>query len=122
VSAGRSFPGDLVRRVLFLRIHGERDEKRRSVPDLGFQPNLASVHLNDALRDGEAEPSATLLARKRIVGLLEFLEELGLVGRIDTWTGVTHRHIEGTVVRSALITTSPASVNLIALPTRFSRT
>ena len=42
-----------------------------------------AVHLDDALGDGETEAGAALLLGDRIVGLLELLEELGLVGRGD---------------------------------------
>src|SRR5262245_35013249 len=46
---------------LLLCSNGERDEKRRSLPNLGFQPNLASVHLNDALGDRKPQTGAALL-------------------------------------------------------------
>jgi hypothetical protein len=35
---------------------------------------------------------------------------------------VSHRDVEGPIAGEALIVTSPASVNLMALPTRLSRT
>ena len=58
-----------------------------------------------------------------IVGLLKFLEQLGLIGFADPWAGIAHRQVERARWPAAtLITTSPASVNLMALPTRLSRT
>ena len=49
-------------------------------PSVGLDPQAAAVHLDDALGDGEAEPGAALLLGGRGVGLLELLENLGLIG------------------------------------------
>ena len=43
---------------------------------------------DDALGDRQAEPGAALLARDRVVGLLELLEDLGLIRGRDAGTGV----------------------------------
>ena len=56
------------------------ESKRRALADLRLDPDLAAVHLDDALRYGEPQASAAFLAGDGIVGLLEFLEQLGLVG------------------------------------------
>ena len=52
------------------------------------------MHFYDALGYSEAQASAALLARDRIVGLLELLKELGLIGGGDTGSGVTDRDME----------------------------
>jgi hypothetical protein len=59
-----------------------------------LDPNLAAVHLNDALRDGESQASAALLAGDGIIGLLKLLEQLGLIGRGDARAGVSNRYME----------------------------
>jgi len=38
------------------------------------------MHLDDAFGYGEPQAGTTLLARDRIVGLLELLKKLGLIG------------------------------------------
>ena len=90
------------------------------MPRLRFDPDLAAVHFDDALGYGEAQAGATLLAGDGIVGLLEPLKQLCLINsgdarsRTDTWNEP--------LFASALMATSPASVNLMALPTRLIRT
>ena len=49
-----------------------------------LDPNPAAVHLYNALRYGEAQAGAALLAGDGIVGLLEFLKQLGLIGSGNT--------------------------------------
>jgi hypothetical protein len=66
------------------------------------------VHLNDALRYGELQAGATLLARNRIVGLLELLKQLGLIDRGDAGTSVMDRHIERLRAASINLSTSVA--------------
>ena len=56
------------------------------------------MHLNDALRYGEPQAGATLLARDGIVGLLELLEELGLIGSGNSRASVADRYMERAVV------------------------
>jgi hypothetical protein len=64
------------------------------LPGLRLDPDFAAVHLNDALRYGEAQAGAALLARDRIVGLLEFLKQFGLIGGGNTGAGVPDRYLE----------------------------
>ena len=58
------------------------------------------MHLNDALRYGKSQTSAAFLAGDRIVGLLELLKQLGLIGDGNIRSRVTHRNLERAVVRS----------------------
>jgi hypothetical protein len=60
------------------------------------------VHLDDALRYGEPQASAALLAGDGIVGLLELLKQLGLVGCGNARAGITDRYIECAIVRFGL--------------------
>jgi hypothetical protein len=62
---------------------GEREGERRAVAELRLDPDLAAVHFDDAFRYGEPQAGAALLARDRIVGLLEFLKQFCLIGRGD---------------------------------------
>ena len=48
-------------------------------PTSEFEPDLAAVHLYDALRDREAEAGATLLLSDGVVSLLELFEQLLLI-------------------------------------------
>jgi hypothetical protein len=48
------------------------------------------VHLDDPLGNGQSQAGATLFTRDGIVGLLKLLKQLGLIGRGDTGSGVTH--------------------------------
>ena len=74
--------------------HWERKRKRLALPRLRLDPDLATVHLNDAFGYGESQAGATLLASDRIVGLLEFLKPLGLIGSRNPRTGVPDRDME----------------------------
>jgi hypothetical protein len=56
------------------------------------------VHLNDALRYGEPQAGAALLAGDRVVRLLELLKQLGLIGSGDTGSGVADRDMECAIV------------------------
>ena len=104
-------------------VTGSVNEKVEPWPSSRFDPEPAAMHLDDAARDREPEAGAALGARRGIVGLLELLEDLRLVGGGDAGPGVAHRDGERCRWRRrALIRTSPASVNLMALPTRFSST
>src|SRR5262249_23592392 len=62
-------------------------------------PNPPSVHFDNALRYGKPQASAALLAGDGIVGLLELLKQLGLVGGRDTGSGVTDRYIKCAIIR-----------------------
>src|SRR5947209_8050598 len=68
----------------------ERERKRGALASLRLDPNLAPVHLDDALRYGEPQAGATLLASDRIVGLLKLLKQPGLIGCRDARSGVAH--------------------------------
>jgi len=57
----------------------ELERKGRALTRLRLDPNLAAVHLNDALRYGEPQAGAALLAGDRVVGLLELLKQPGLL-------------------------------------------
>jgi len=52
------------------------------------------VHLDDPFGDGQSQAGAALLARNRIVGLLKFLKQLGLIGCGDARSGVADRYME----------------------------
>ena len=67
--------------------------------DLRLDPDAPAMHLDDALGDRQSQPGAALFAGHRIVGLLEFLEQLGLIGGGDARAGVAHRHVERAVAR-----------------------
>jgi hypothetical protein len=69
---------------------------------LRFDPDFAAVHLNHALRYGEPQAGATLLASDRIVGLLELLKQLSLIGSGNTGAGVADRYMECAIVRFGL--------------------
>jgi hypothetical protein len=61
----------------------ECERKRRALADLRLDPDSAAVHLNDALRYGQPQAGAALLARDGVVGLLKLLKQLGLIGSGD---------------------------------------
>ena len=75
------------------------------------------------LRDRQAEAGAALLARVRVVDLLELVEDLA-PGRRARCRGRYRapQTRSGRPSGAARISTSPSSVNLIALPTRLSST
>ena len=52
------------------------------------------MQLDDLARDRESETRPPLLARAGVVDLLEFLENLGLIGRRDPGSGVDDRDLE----------------------------
>src|SRR5262249_4829363 len=72
----------------------EREGKRRTLPRLRLDPDLAAVHLNDALGYGKPQAGAALLAGDGIVCLLKLLEQLGLIGSGDAGSSVSHRYME----------------------------
>jgi hypothetical protein len=72
----------------------ERKRKRRALARLRLDPDFTAVHLDNALRNGEPQAGAALLAGDGIVGLLELLKQLGLIGSGDTGASVTDRYIE----------------------------
>ena len=80
----------------------ECERKCGALAWLRLDPDSAAVHLNDPLGDGESQTGAALLAGDGIVGLLKFLEQVGLIGSGDAGAGVTHRHMECAVIRFGL--------------------
>ena len=76
--------------------------KIAAVARAGVHPQPATVHLDDPPRDREPEPGAALGLGDRIVGLLELLEQLLLIGGIDSRPGVVHRHAERAIGRRDL--------------------
>ena len=81
---------------------GNLEREDRTVARAGVHPEPATVHLDDPPRDGEPEPGAALGLGDRIVGLLELLEQLLLIGGIDSRSGVVHRHAERAIGRRDL--------------------
>src|SRR5262249_51552820 len=69
----------------------EPEGKRRALAGLRLDPDPAPMHLNDAFRYGQPQTGTALLASDRIVGLLEFLKQLGLIGSGNTRAGVPDR-------------------------------
>ena len=82
----------------------------------------AAHHLDQLLRDREAEAGAAVAARCRAVGLREGLEQAGALRLADADAGVAHgeqqRRRAAPDRRCTSIATSPRSVNLMALPSR----
>src|SRR5262245_46705974 len=78
---------------------GEFHLKRRAFARRRFDPDAPAVHLDDLLRDGEAEAGTTLGFGKRTVDLVELIEYAGLLLLRDPWTRVRHADGEATVDR-----------------------
>ena len=72
----------------------QRKCKRGALARLRLDPDFAPMHLNNALRYGQSQAGAALLARDGIVGLLKLLKQLGLIGGGNAGTGVTDRQME----------------------------
>jgi hypothetical protein len=79
--------------------HGDGEIEYRPFARLGFDPDPPAVHFNNALSDRQAKTSSSLLAGDRAIGLLELLENLGLIGWGYTGSGVAHRNRERSVHR-----------------------
>ena len=56
------------------------------------------MHLNDPLRDGQSQAGTALLAGDGIIGLLELLKQLGLIGSGDARASIANRYIECAIV------------------------
>jgi hypothetical protein len=67
---------------LLLNVHRQCECEGRTVARLRLHPDSASVHFDNALAEPKA--GAALLARDRVVGLLELLKQLGLIGCLRT--------------------------------------
>ncbi len=105
----------------------ERHVTRKVLPRPGalVEPDLAAHQRHQALRDREPQPRPAVAPAGGAVGLDEGLEQARLQRRLDADAGVAHLELHD--ARSAALdsssvtrsTTSPCSVNLTALPTRF---
>jgi len=73
---------------LLLADDRKSERKGGALAGLRLDPDFFPMHLADALGDGKPQGGAAFLAGDGIVGLLEFLEQLGLVGSGDTRAGV----------------------------------
>ena len=79
---------------LSLNDNRECEDKRRTLAGLRLDPDSAAVHLNDALRDGKPQAGAAFLAGDGIIGLLELLKQLGLIGCGDAGASIADRYME----------------------------
>ena len=80
----------------------EREGKSRALARLRLDPDLAAVHLNDPLGDGQPQAGATFLLGDGIVGLLELLKQPRLTGSGDAGSRVTDRDMECAIVSFGL--------------------
>ena len=78
--------------------------------------------LDNLLADGQAEAGALGLVGEGIADLLEFLEDLGLVGRCDADAGVRDADDQFAALPGAEQVIEPASVNLTAFEMRLMTT
>src|SRR6516164_3054300 len=85
-----------------LNVNRERESKRGALAGLRLDPDSAPVHLDDALRYGESQAGAALLARDGIVRLLELLKQLDLIDSGDAGASVPDRYIECAIIRFGL--------------------
>src|SRR6516164_478395 len=94
----------LLRLYVDLLLNNNRKGERKcgALARLRLDPNPSAVHLNDPLGDGQSQAGAALLARDRIVGLLELMKQLGLVRSGDARAGVADRDMECAIVRFGL--------------------
>ena len=67
---------------------GQREGEGAAVARLALDPDAAAVVFHDLLADGQAEAGAFGLVGERVAYLLEFLEDLGLIGGGDADAGV----------------------------------
>src|SRR5213595_352704 len=73
-------------------LHRYREDKPAAVFGLALHPDPATVKLDQAPRQREAEPRAFALSRAD-VGLLELLEDPFVILGRDARPGVRHRHL-----------------------------
>ena len=107
---------------------GSSNQKRLPKPGVLSTPICAAHQLDQLLADRQSEPAAAKAAGNRGVGLAELFEQLAanFLRHADAGIGdlkAQPAQILGRV-RDASVTsteTPPRSVNLMALPTRFSR-
>ena len=103
--------------------------ERAAPPRLALHTDLAAHQADQPRGDGQAQAGAAVPSRGGAVHLFEGPEDpVQIVGR-DADTGVGHHEAEnglplgaGSLATSTRTTTSPCSVNLMALLTRLSTT
>ena len=69
----------------------------RSLPKRRPDPDVAAVHLDDQLGDGEPKAGAAFSFRVRAINLMELLEDARLVLCGDAWPRIDHADVEMTV-------------------------
>ena len=104
----------------------DREPERAASTGLAVDADRPAHALDQPLADRQPQAGPAKLARRRAVGLGERLEEPCRGFRADADAGVghfeAHRGVQSSGDRSTSCvrtTTSPCSVNLTALPTRF---
>src|ERR1044071_7325369 len=76
-------------RLRCIRLKGGSEVKRAPVA-IAFQPNAATHHLDQAVRDGETQSGAAVFARHRAIRLPERLENNLLLVGFDSDTRVAY--------------------------------
>src|SRR5690606_15022141 len=64
-------------------IGGDREKEAAPSPELALQPDAATVKLNEAARNGQAESRAVMTSRRRGIHLSELHEAQGVILRGD---------------------------------------
>ena len=111
------------RRLLKIERHGEVE--RAALAGLALQPDASAQQRDEVRRNRETQAGASILARRRAVGLDERLEDRLLLLLRHADAGIRHaepqrwRRASVCVSASTVSTTSPCSVNLMAFPMRF---
>src|SRR5262249_2346378 len=80
----------------------ERESEGRTLARVRLDPDLAPVQLDDALRYGEPQAGAALLASDGIVSLLELLKEFGLIGCGDARASIADGYTKRAIIRFGL--------------------
>jgi hypothetical protein len=91
--------------------------KRRSITQDRLDPDAAAVHLHNLLRDREPETGSALRLGVGTIDLVELLKDACLIIWGNAGAGIGDTDVEVTFTAFAVTRTSPASVNLMALPT-----
>src|ERR1700730_7285471 len=81
---------------LFPRLHTDRKYHAEggAVPERRLKDDPPSVHLHNALSNGQPKASTPLLPRVRTIDLLKLIEDQGLISLSNASTGIAHRHDE----------------------------
>src|SRR6267378_1186622 len=82
----------LLTRTVLLRRTGKADDETRTSPEFALHRHLAAHLLDGVADDGEAESGSAGLARTRLIGPVEALENAWNVLRCDTDAGVGDGH------------------------------